>query len=102
MRARSRPESGAPRSCCLRREQSPTADVRLRSRTTAWRGRLVPGPVEVTRDTAWATLTRYTQSESLLRHALAVEAAADVSARRYGVDAQLCGRVAVGDHSASE
>ena len=31
-------------------------------------------PVEVTRDNAWATLTRYTKSESLLRHALAVEA----------------------------
>jgi predicted hydrolase (HD superfamily) len=29
--------------------------------------------VEVTRDRAWETLTRYTKSESLLRHALAVE-----------------------------
>jgi hypothetical protein len=28
--------------------------------------------VDVTRDNAWATLTRYTTSESLLRHALAV------------------------------
>jgi putative nucleotidyltransferase with HDIG domain len=30
--------------------------------------------VEVTRERAWETLTRYTQGESLLRHALAVEA----------------------------
>jgi UDP-N-acetylglucosamine 1-carboxyvinyltransferase len=31
--------------------------------------------VEPTRDAAWETLTRYTKSEALLRHALAVEAA---------------------------
>jgi len=35
---------------------------------------MVPNPMEVTRDQAWETLTRYTTSESLLRHALAVEA----------------------------
>ena len=32
------------------------------------------GAVELTRDRAWETLTRYTKSEALLRHALAVEA----------------------------
>jgi predicted hydrolase (HD superfamily) len=30
--------------------------------------------MELTREKAWETLTRYTKSESLLRHALAVEA----------------------------
>lgn len=35
---------------------------------------MVPNPMEVTRERAWQTLTRYTTSESLLRHALAVEA----------------------------
>jgi predicted hydrolase (HD superfamily) len=41
----------------------------------------VHGDVEVTRDRAWATLTRYTTSESLLRHALAVEASVRYYAR---------------------
>jgi putative nucleotidyltransferase with HDIG domain len=44
------------------------------------------GGVEVTRDNAWATLTRYTQGESLRRHALAVEASVRSYARRAGED----------------
>ena len=51
--------------------------------------------MEVTRDTAWATLTRYTQSESLLRHALAVEASVRSYARRFGEDEELWGCVAL-------
>ncbi len=39
-----------------------------------------------TRERAWATLTRYTQSESLLRHALAVEASVGFYARLWGED----------------
>ncbi len=42
-----------------------------------------------TRDQAWQTLTRYTTSESLLRHALAVEAATAAYARRFGEDEEL-------------
>jgi putative nucleotidyltransferase with HDIG domain len=42
--------------------------------------------MEVTRDRAWDTLTRYTKSEALLRHALAVEAAVRAYARRLGGD----------------
>src|SRR2546426_11926789 len=38
---------------------------------------------------AWETLTRYTKSESLLRHALAVEASTASYARRYGEDEEL-------------
>ena len=38
--------------------------------------------MEVTRDRAWDTLTRYTKSEALLRHALAVEAAVRAYARK--------------------
>jgi putative nucleotidyltransferase with HDIG domain len=45
--------------------------------------------VEVTRDRAWETLTRYTQSEALRRHALAVEAAVGFYAQRYGEDEEL-------------
>jgi putative nucleotidyltransferase with HDIG domain len=51
--------------------------------------------VEPTRDQAWETLTRYTKSESLLRHALAVEASTRFYARKFGEDAELWGVVAL-------
>ena len=47
--------------------------------------------MEVTRDRAWETLTRYTTSESLLRHALAVEASVRGYAQRFGEDEALVG-----------
>ncbi len=50
---------------------------------------MVVGNMEVTRDRAWATLTRYTKSESLLRHALAVEAAVRAYARKMGGDEEF-------------
>ena len=39
-----------------------------------------------TRDQAWGTLTKYTKSEALLRHALAVEASVAWYARHFGED----------------
>ena len=45
--------------------------------------------MEVTRDRAWETLTRYTKSEALRRHALAVEASVAFYAPRYDGDEQL-------------
>ena len=51
--------------------------------------------MEVTRDRAWETLTRYTTSESLLRHALAVEASVRGYARRSGEDEELWAAVAL-------
>jgi putative nucleotidyltransferase with HDIG domain len=42
--------------------------------------------VEPTREHAWETLTRYTKSEALLRHALAVEASMGWYARHFGED----------------
>jgi putative nucleotidyltransferase with HDIG domain len=51
--------------------------------------------MEVTRERAWATLTHYTASESLLRHALAVEASVRGYARRGGEDEELWGCVAL-------
>jgi putative nucleotidyltransferase with HDIG domain len=51
--------------------------------------------VEVTRDRAWETLTRYTKSESLRRHALAVEASVRAYARRFGEDEELWGCTAL-------
>jgi putative nucleotidyltransferase with HDIG domain len=40
--------------------------------------------MQVTRDAAWALLTEWTESESLRKHALAVEAAVRGYARRFG------------------
>ena len=51
--------------------------------------------MEVTRDRAWATLTHYTKSEALLRHALAVEASVRFYARLYGADEELWGCTAL-------
>ena len=45
--------------------------------------------MEPTRERAWETLTRYTKSEALLRHALAVEAAVGAYAERFGEDEEL-------------
>jgi putative nucleotidyltransferase with HDIG domain len=45
--------------------------------------------VTPTREQAWETLTRYTKSESLLRHALAVEASTAAYARKLGEDEEL-------------
>jgi len=42
-----------------------------------------------TRSDAWETLTRYTKSEALLRHALAVEASTASYAPRFGGDEEL-------------
>ena len=42
-----------------------------------------------TREQAWQTLTKYTKSESLLRHALAVEASTAAYARKLGGDEEL-------------
>src|SRR5689334_25216084 len=49
--------------------------------------------MNVTRDRAWETLTRHTQSEALRRHALAVEAAVRAYARRFGEDEERWGVV---------
>jgi putative nucleotidyltransferase with HDIG domain len=45
--------------------------------------------VDVTRERAWETLTKYTRSEALLRHALAVEAAVGAYAREWGEDEEF-------------
>ena len=51
--------------------------------------------MEVTRERAWETLTTYTKSEALLRHALAVEASMGWYARHYGEDEELWRAVAL-------
>jgi putative nucleotidyltransferase with HDIG domain len=51
--------------------------------------------MEPTRERAWETLTRYTQSEALRRHALAVEASMRSYARRFGEDEELWAAVAL-------
>jgi putative nucleotidyltransferase with HDIG domain len=42
-----------------------------------------------TREQAWETLAKYTQSEALRRHALAVEASVAAYARKFGEDEEL-------------
>jgi len=51
--------------------------------------------MEVTREHAWDTLTRYTKSEALLRHALAVEAAVRAYARKLDGDEEFWGATAL-------
>ena len=51
--------------------------------------------MHLTRERAWDTLTRYTKSESLLRHALAVEASTRFYARRFGEDEERWGVTAL-------
>ena len=51
--------------------------------------------MDPTRERAWETLTRYTKSESLLRHALAVEASTRSYARKFGEDEELWGVAAL-------
>ena len=50
---------------------------------------MLVSPMDVTRERAWETLTRYTKSEALLRHALAVEAAVGWYARNLGEDEEF-------------
>jgi predicted hydrolase (HD superfamily) len=50
---------------------------------------------ELTRERAWALLTEYTKSESLLKHALAVETAVRGYARQFGEDENFWGITAL-------
>ena len=45
--------------------------------------------MDVTRERAWKTLTKYTKTAPLRRHALAVEASVGGYARRFGEDEEL-------------
>jgi putative nucleotidyltransferase with HDIG domain len=51
--------------------------------------------MDLTRDNAWALLTAYTKNESLIKHALAVEAAVRGYARKFGEDEAGWGIVAL-------
>ena len=59
--------------------------------------------MQVTRQAAWELLTAHTKSESLLKHALAVEAAMRAYARRFGEDEEYWAALAlVHDHDYEE
>jgi putative nucleotidyltransferase with HDIG domain len=51
--------------------------------------------MNLTRDEAWLVLSEFTKSESLLKHALAVEAAVRGYARKFGEDPDAWGIVAL-------
>jgi putative nucleotidyltransferase with HDIG domain len=52
-------------------------------------------PFSLNRDAAWQLLNEYTKSESLLKHAMAVEAAVRGYAKRFGEDEEGWGIVAL-------
>jgi putative nucleotidyltransferase with HDIG domain len=51
--------------------------------------------MDLTREAAWSLLTEYTKGDSLLKHALAVEAAVRGYARQFGADEDGWGVVAL-------
>src|SRR5213592_769554 len=52
-------------------------------------------PFTLSRDAAWSLLTEYTKSDSLLKHALAVEAAVRGYARKFGENEEAWGVTAL-------
>jgi putative nucleotidyltransferase with HDIG domain len=54
-----------------------------------WKPLTFPEKHGMTRDDAWCLLTEFTQSESLRKHALAVEACVRAYARKFGEDEEL-------------
>ena len=51
--------------------------------------------MDLNRETAWTLLTEYTKSESLLKHAMAVEAAVRGYARKFNEDEEAWGITAL-------
>ena len=47
--------------------------------------------MDMNRENAWALLTEYTKSDSLLKHAMSVEAAVRGYARKFGEDEERWG-----------
>jgi putative nucleotidyltransferase with HDIG domain len=80
--ARTRPESGLPPS--ITNESNACLTV-----VEVTGAHYASEALNPTRQQAWETLTQYTKSEALLRHALAVEASTASYARRYGEDEEL-------------
>src|SRR2546426_1828692 len=72
-----------------------TKDSMSASATAVDTARYPTRPMGPTREQAWETLTRYTRSEALRRHALAVEAGTRAYARRFGEDEELWGVTAL-------
>ena len=71
------------------------ADLSASCQRAAEPGSDADGAHAITRDAAWALVTEYTQSESLRKHALAVEAAVRGYARTFGEDEDEWGVVAL-------
>ena len=65
-------------------------EFELRTPNSVW-----VGPMDLSRDAAWALVTTHTESESLRKHMLAVEAAVRGYARKFGEDEDAWGFVAL-------
>src|SRR5262245_28916899 len=79
---RTRPLSGRPPSMT---NDSTAASLA----TVADKVAIVATALDLTRQQAWETLTEFTKSEALLRHAMAVEASTAFYARKFGEDEEL-------------
>jgi predicted hydrolase (HD superfamily) len=55
-------------------------------------------PLEISREDSWTLLCEWTESDSLRRHMLAVEAAMRAYARRFGEDEELWGTTGLLDY----
>src|SRR5688572_29305585 len=85
-----RPDSGCPPS--ITKDSPNLSATRISVMGVVWGPRRTGGSlprVQPSREQAWETLTRYTKSEALLRHALAVEAAVRAYAHKFGEDEEL-------------
>jgi putative nucleotidyltransferase with HDIG domain len=81
--ARTRPESGRPPS--ITKDCAATCLTAVVDTAAA----ILAPTLTATRDQAWQTLTKYTKSEALRRHALAVEASTASYAQRFAEDEEL-------------
>src|SRR5688500_6274031 len=78
---------GHPSRPATRARRSPSRALTVQSRLSM--------PHTPGRDEAWVLLTEWTQSQSLRKHALAVEAAVRGYARQFGEDEHAWGIVAL-------
>lgn len=82
--------AGAHRSAVSRRSID-RSETKATGYTRIQRNTKEPDLAPKTRDEAWALVTEWTQSKSLRRHMLSVEAAMRAYARKYGADEETWG-----------
>ncbi len=84
------PDSGTPPSMTNFSMGARPPEARRRAPPRGW-ARVTPMSLPLSRDEAWTLFCEWTESESLRRHVLAVEAAMRAYAREFGEDEELWG-----------